>query len=335
MPEYFTSVRPWALAQENSLLAAPPMAGLTNLWTSDPPRLPEGIEPFRAEGSGLVVTEEAIDFFPGGLVTYWSAYGAYREASATVAAEGHLGVLVTMVGPLHRVYAYRAFADADHALRYEETRRADPAWRAFTGRYRNEVTGSRTSLLRPSPVPRQRSLFEPAPDRDGTSGTPLPTVATPGAWPVSAVPGIGRDVGRELDPASVRALLACEDLIVDTYARADAGRRYSIADLFEEDGSHTLDDATVAGREAIRGMLAARDVDPSRRTLHVVTNLRSDQVADDRMHVRYILTLYLLSEPGAGAFVPQSLSAATDVLVRRGDRWLLRSRDVRVLTGAG
>jgi SnoaL-like domain len=152
---------------------------------------------------------------------------------------------------------------------------------------------------------------------------------------VSAVPGIGRDVGRELDPASVRALLACEDLIVDTYARADTGRRYSIADLFEEDGSHTLDDATVAGREAIRDMLAARDADPSRRTLHVVTNLRSDQVADDRMHVRYILTLYLLSAPGAGAFVPQSLSAATDVLVRRGDRWLLRSRDVRVLTGAG
>jgi hypothetical protein len=152
---------------------------------------------------------------------------------------------------------------------------------------------------------------------------------------VSAVPGIERDVGRELDPASVGALLVCEDLIVDTYARADAGRRYSIADLFEEDGSHTLGDATVAGREAIRGMLAARDADPSRRTLHVVTNLRSDQVADDRMHVRYILTLYLLSAPGAGAFVPQSLSAATDVLVRRGDRWLLRSRDVRVLTGAG
>lgn len=151
---------------------------------------------------------------------------------------------------------------------------------------------------------------------------------------MSAVPGIGRDVGRELDPASVRALLACEDLIVDTYARADAGRRHSIADLFEEDGSHTLDDATVAGREAIRGMLAARDADPSRRTLQVVTNLRSDQ-ADDRMHVRYILTLYLLSAPGVRAFVPQSLSAATDVLVRRGDRWLLRSRDVRVLTGAG
>ena len=182
VPEYFTSVRPWALAQENSLLTTPPMAGLTDLFTSEPPRLPGGIEQFRAgDGSGLVVTEEAIDFLPGGLATYWPAYGAYREASATVAAEGHLGVLVTMVGPLHRVYAYRAFADADHALRYEETRRADPAWRAFTERYRNEVTGSRTSLLRPSPVPRQRSLFEPAPDRDGTSGTPLPTVATPGA----------------------------------------------------------------------------------------------------------------------------------------------------------
>jgi NIPSNAP len=90
----------------------------------------------------------------------WS--GTEGQASATLAAEGHLGVLVTMVGPLHRVYAYRAFADADHALRYEETRRADPAWRAFTERYRNEVTGSRTSLLRPAPVPRQRSLFEPA-----------------------------------------------------------------------------------------------------------------------------------------------------------------------------
>jgi hypothetical protein len=37
----------------------------------------------------------------------------------------------------------------------------------------------------------------------------------------------------------------------------------------------------------------------------------------------------------AAALMDANLSAATDVLVRRGDRWLLRSRDVRVLTGAG
>jgi hypothetical protein len=108
---------------------------------------------------------------PGRVDDFWAAQRRWNVHEASAA----------LMGPLHRVYAYRAFADAGHALRYEETRRADPAWRAFTERYRDEVTGSRTSLLRPSPVPRQRSLFEPAPDRDGTSGTPLPTVATPGA----------------------------------------------------------------------------------------------------------------------------------------------------------
>jgi hypothetical protein len=151
---------------------------------------------------------------------------------------------------------------------------------------------------------------------------------------VSAVPGIGRDVGRELDPAAVRAVLACQDLVVDTYARTDAGCRQSIADLFEEGGSQTLNDATVVGREAIRDLLAARVANPGRRTLHVVTNLRFDQMADDRMQVRYALILYLLSAPGTEALIPNSLSSVDDVLVRRGDRWLLRSREIRVHTGA-
>ena len=101
-----------------------------------------------------------------------------------------------------------------------------------------------------------------------------------------------------------------------------------MAELFEQDGSLTLNDAAVAGRETIREVLAARDADPDRRTMHVVANLKFDQLAEARIQVRYALIVFVLSVSGSGAFVPNSLASVQDVLARRGDRWRLHSRTI-------
>jgi len=90
----------------------------------------------------------------------WPAYADHRKEAGDI-SDGHLATLVTLVGALHRVHTYRAYPGEVAATDRETARRADPAWRRFVERYRDEVAGSRTTLLRPSPVPRQRSLFEP------------------------------------------------------------------------------------------------------------------------------------------------------------------------------
>jgi SnoaL-like domain len=138
----------------------------------------------------------------------------------------------------------------------------------------------------------------------------------------------GREAGREIGIDAVPGMLACQDLIIDSYERADAGHRRGMAELFEQDGSLTLDDAAVTGRETIREVLAARDADPDRRTMHVVANLKFDQLAEARIQVRYALIVFVLSVSGSGAFVPNSLASVQDVLVRRGDRWRLHSRTI-------
>jgi hypothetical protein len=139
-------------------------------------------------------------------------------------------------------------------------------------------------------------------------------------------------VGREIGIDAVRGAMACQDLIVDSYRRADAGNRQAMAELIEQDGSLAVDDAIVTGREAIREMLAARDADPDRRTTHVVANLMFDRLAEDRMKVRYVL-LFLLSASGSPAFVPNSLASVQDMLARRADRWWLTNRTITTAPG--
>jgi hypothetical protein len=122
-------------------------------------------------------------------------------------------------------------------------------------------------------------------------------------------------------------------LVLETYARADAGHRSTIADLFVEDGRQTLGVDTVVGRETIRQVLAARDI-PGRRTQHVVTDFRFAPTTGDQWCVRYTLTLYVLSDPDGQQCIPRSLSSVEDVLVRDGGQWLLRSRELQFLAGS-
>lgn len=141
----------------------------------------------------------------------------------------------------------------------------------------------------------------------------------------------GARPGQEPEAATALVVLACQDLILESYERVDAGRRSSLADLLTEDGSHAIDDDIATGREQVRSTLAARDAMPGRRTLHVVTNLRVRAETTNHAGARYGLLLFLLS--GEAPTTPQVISMVEDVLVRQDGHWLLHSRHIRTLAG--
>lgn len=146
-PEYFKLVRPWMVKQETSFFVDAP--------------IPE-LAAFRADTQpdAAIVVEHIIDFFPGGLVRYWEAYGEHGLAAGEIAGRGLLGVMVSLVGRLHRVVQYRCFRSIADAQDHGAALQADPMWRTFVQCYRDSVAGSWTSLLRPSPLASRRSYFE-------------------------------------------------------------------------------------------------------------------------------------------------------------------------------
>lgn len=164
--EYFTSVRPWVLSQRTSLLTAPPEASLASLWCEPEPRLPDGVAALVGERVEPIVTEETTDLLPGALARYWPELKGYRDSAPDEAATA-LGVLVTLVGRLHRVHEYHAFPDERRARQHVEARRANTDWRRFVAALGDDITASRTLTLTPSPVPEQRSLITP--DRSARS----------------------------------------------------------------------------------------------------------------------------------------------------------------------
>ncbi|GAB86941.1 nuclear transport factor 2 family protein [Gordonia rubripertincta] len=125
------------------------------------------------------------------------------------------------------------------------------------------------------------------------------------------------------------ALLACEQVIADSYARADADQRGSVADLFVEDGRQRLGPDEMHGRENIREIMGARD-GMGRRTLHTVSDVRMvGPASGNEVHLSYNVTLYLLS--GESPCIPNALASVADVLVEQDGQWLLKSRDLSVL----
>ncbi|MCX5042374.1 nuclear transport factor 2 family protein [Aldersonia sp. NBC_00410] len=135
--------------------------------------------------------------------------------------------------------------------------------------------------------------------------------------------------GRLPVAATHAAFLSCQQIIADSYARADAGRRASVAELFVEDGWQRLGPILMQGRARIREVMATRD-DDGRRTLHTTTDLRITAAPrPDELHLSYHLTLYVLS--GERPCIPDSLAAVTDVFVRRNEQWCLQSRDLSLL----
>ena len=156
-PDYFALVRSWMLAQENGFLAPAPHAELAAAWTSDPPRLPAGLSD-RASSGDYCVVETTLAFFPGGLPAYWKACDAHRQGEAAPARRNLMAELFTLIGPLHRVRRYEAFASEAEANAEFAARAQDPRWRAFVADHAQWVAGEEVLFLRPSPLESRRRL---------------------------------------------------------------------------------------------------------------------------------------------------------------------------------
>lgn len=161
-PDYFALVRPMMVRQENALLTAPPVPGLAADWLEGAaPRLPVATNlPTGVSAATLCVVETRVDFLPGGLPAYWEAWRRHPVASRPPARGARLAVLMTLVGRLHGVYRYEAFASLDDAQAHAAGLAADAAWGAYVTEYSAWVAGGSTRYLRPAPLPSRRSLFE-------------------------------------------------------------------------------------------------------------------------------------------------------------------------------
>jgi len=158
-PEYFALVRPWMLRQENAFLTAAPVGEPTACWTG-PRLLPPPSLRLCPAPEKVCVLETRIDLLPGGLPAYWRAHEAHRP-DADAHSKSHLmAVLVSLVGRLHRVFRYQAFADAASAQREQEARAADPRWREFSSAYAEWVADETTIAQHPSPLPSRRAFLD-------------------------------------------------------------------------------------------------------------------------------------------------------------------------------
>lgn len=142
-----------------------------------------------------------------------------------------------------------------------------------------------------------------------------------------------RALHREPGITPIPDLLACQDLVLGTYERIDAGRRSTVADVLTGDGSLAVGGDVVTGRDAVRAALAERDAVPGRRTCHAVTNLRLHATAEERVEARYTLLPLVLSGPTPVS--PAMVARVDDVLVKQDGTWLLETRRIAALARGG
>lgn len=159
--DYFQLVRPCMVRQENGFFAPSPVAGLAETLSSATPHLPAQIAKLSAASPGqLCVVETVIDFFPGGLVTFWEACRQHDIARHPIDGSARIAVLVSVIGRIHRVVIYHGFANSAEAEKHRSALAADPAWQAFEASYQHVVADRMTSYLKLAPLPRMRTLFE-------------------------------------------------------------------------------------------------------------------------------------------------------------------------------
>jgi len=157
VPEYFRTARPWVLRQENCILAQSPVPELSELWSGEVPQAPDEAN---ALGEQMIVIERRLDLAPGGLPAYWDAHASLLAEPPDYWKASHMATLPSLIGRHHRVFSYQCFADMESADRFAETARADPRWNTYVAACRDQVVGGAVSVLRPSPVPEQRSLIK-------------------------------------------------------------------------------------------------------------------------------------------------------------------------------
>ena len=159
-PDYFALVRPMMQRQENGFFIAPPVAELAAHLTATPPTLPQAVAAAASkDAANLCVVETALDLFPGGLPAYWEACCKHNVAAHPIDTPHRVAMLFTLIGRIHRIIQYRAFATLAAAQAHQEALAADPAWRAFVSDHSSWVARSQTLFLKPAPWPRMRTLW--------------------------------------------------------------------------------------------------------------------------------------------------------------------------------
>ncbi len=126
------------------------------------------------------------------------------------------------------------------------------------------------------------------------------------------------------------------------YARTVDDQQYhQWLDLFSEDGIYAvmthenyLDQGLYLHREDKEGMKARAAhllgvwQNPRGKTLHVVSNIDFEEVSEELVVVRSYLTVYRTEKDGETKL--HTCGCAVDRLVKEGDRWLFREREVTV-----
>lgn len=116
-------------------------------------------------------------------------------------------------------------------------------------------------------------------------------------------------------------------VVLDVYTAIDAGRARSAAGWFTEDAVFETSASRAEGLEAVKTLLAAREANTERRTMHVLSNIRGSRTSVGDAEIEGVLFVYV---PGAAESGPpwvlQHVAPARHVLRSVDGRWLLAAR---------
>jgi hypothetical protein len=106
--------------------------------------------------------------------------------------------------------------------------------------------------------------------------------------------------------------------------------------LYEADGTFTIGDTVLAGRDAIAGFYRRREERGDRTARHVITNPRLTVVNED--HARFETIMLLYADDGVPVLESKPAIMIADVTteyVRTGGSWSVRSRTLRLVFEGG
>lgn len=121
----------------------------------------------------------------------------------------------------------------------------------------------------------------------------------------------------------------CRDLVYAFYAFIDDGEASAAAKLFTENAVQNVAGRQHVGRAAIAARLQEREADRSRRTRHVVANLRVRPDGETHAQATGTLLLFVLGRPTP--VVPAALSALELRVGRNDGHWLIEEFSSRRL----
>jgi len=116
-------------------------------------------------------------------------------------------------------------------------------------------------------------------------------------------------------------------LVIEHTYRNDSGRPDTVHELYAEDGVLELQGTTLRGRQAIAEWGRQLVKNPPWRIIrHVCGNMRFVADGPDAAEGITILTVYMVSGPGAATTLPLQVGEDHDRFVRTPEGWRLASR---------